>query len=284
VIAPQVIDSLRYVRVRNPKLSLKQFPSFFIVGPQRTGTTWLHANLRWHPEIFMADPKEIFFFNRLKDPSHPKFESADLDWYLDFFTATPKRYMVEQVMAISQCHSFYRARARGEATASYAAMDEDLIAELATLNPYARIVMMARDPVERAWSHAKKDLARNRGRRVDEVSDEQWRDFFSNPYQLQCARYSENLARWRRHFPANQVLALSYDDVTKRPESLLLQAMRFLGVASNPRFIGKRARQTVNPTPAAPMPAKHRAFIEDILAEPLREWREQWCDQNQDDI
>ena len=47
-------------------------------------------------------------------------------------------------------------------------MDGDLIDEVVTLNPEIRVVLMVRDPVERAWSHAKKDLVRNRGRRFED--------------------------------------------------------------------------------------------------------------------
>ena len=53
---------LRHVRVSDPAVRLERFPDFFIVGPQRTGTTWLHAHLRFHPQIFLAEPKELFFF------------------------------------------------------------------------------------------------------------------------------------------------------------------------------------------------------------------------------
>ena len=91
VIDDAVLDGLRNVHVSRRDLSLASFPDFLIVGPQRTGTTWLHANLREHQEIFLAEPKEIFFFNRLKTPDHPKFESNDLSWYLKFFRDSPLR-------------------------------------------------------------------------------------------------------------------------------------------------------------------------------------------------
>ena len=49
----------------------RPLPDFLIIGPQRTGTTWLHAHLRFHPQIFLSEPKELYFFSSLeqRDPS-----------------------------------------------------------------------------------------------------------------------------------------------------------------------------------------------------------------------
>jgi hypothetical protein len=85
VIDPAVLAQLHYVRVSDPSANLRRFPDFLIAGPQRTGTTWLHAQLRFHPQIFLSEPKEIFFFSRLADQRNPKFQSDDLVWYLRFF-------------------------------------------------------------------------------------------------------------------------------------------------------------------------------------------------------
>src|SRR4029077_15793488 len=93
----------------------------------------------------------------------------------------------------------YRPRVRGEATASYAALDPDVIADITALNPALKAVLMIRNPIDRAWSHAKKDLLRNRKRRFDDVSEAEFRAFFSDPYQLRCARYAEQCDRWSAH-------------------------------------------------------------------------------------
>jgi hypothetical protein len=276
LISEQLRKELRYVQTNAPALSLDRFPDFFIIGPQRTGTTWLHANLRWHPEIFLAEPKELFYFSRLKTPEHPKFQSADLGWYLSFFKASPWLYAVEHLMALREHRRFYRPKARGEATASYAAMDEDVIAELALLNPNARIIMMVRDPIQRAWSHAKKDLSRNRQRDLKEVSDAEFQAFFSDPYQVRCADYEGNLRRWRNQFPAEQVLALSYDDVSRRPADLLIETMQFLGVDSSPTLVPADAAATVNPTSGSKIPEQHLRYLEDLLADSISSWKTQW--------
>lgn len=277
LIDQQTLQKLSYVKVSDPSLSLDRFPDYFLVGPQRTGTTWLHANLRWHPEIFMAEPKEIFYFNRLLERDHPKFVTDDLRWYLKFFTPSAKLWLIENAMALRHHGRPYRPKVRGEASASYAAMAPELIAELAALGPRSKIMMMVREPVARAWSHAKKDLVRNRGRKMAEVSDEEWQAFFSDPYQVSCAHASRMLENWRAHFPEDQIMVARYNDVSTRPEELLNETLDFLGVAAGPRYMGPQVRETVNPTSGSGIPQQHRAYLEELLEDAIQDWEANWA-------
>ncbi|HYC00542.1 MAG TPA: sulfotransferase [Candidatus Limnocylindrales bacterium] len=265
---------LRYVRISSDRLDLSLFPDFLIIGPQRTGTTWLHANLREHPEIFLSEPKELYFFSRLKSRDSARFESDELDWYLSFFDEPLWHRLYRQWRTYRRHGRLYRPLARGEATASYAAMDDDLIAEIAAISADVKIIMMVRDPVDRAWSHAKKDLVRNRGRRMADVADAEFQQFFADPYQLRCAQYEENLARWQAHFGAANVFVGSFDDVEGRPEELLARVTAFLGVSSDPRYIDPQlVRSAVNPTGQSEVPERYRRYLEQLLAEPIASWK-----------
>jgi hypothetical protein len=258
------------VEIESDRLTLERFPDFLIVGPQRTGTTWLHAVLGDHPEVFLSDPKEIFFFSRLKTPDHPRFESRRLDWYLSFFHDPLPRALAKQVRCLRRYGKPYRPKVRGEATASYAAMDLDLLEEIATLQPDVKALFMLRNPVDRAWSHAKKDLARNLGRPMADVSDTEWHRFFRDPYQLRCARYEDILANWRTCFPAANIFVATFDEVETRPQELLAKVTRFLGVSDDPRYVDPELlRSTVNPTAHSDVPERHRVFLEELLAEEL---------------
>ena len=126
-LTPAIRAKLHHVRAKPGAVDLARFPDFFIAGPQRTGTTWLHANMRFHPEIFLSEPKEIFFFSRLKTPDSPKFQSRDLEWYLRFFHEQPALWLYKQAMCIARYGRAYRPKVRGEATASYAAVDRDVV-------------------------------------------------------------------------------------------------------------------------------------------------------------
>ena len=38
-------------------------PDFFCIGAMKAGTTWLYENLRCHPDIYLPDRKEDYFFS-----------------------------------------------------------------------------------------------------------------------------------------------------------------------------------------------------------------------------
>lgn len=267
--------ALRWVKT-DGATDLARFPDFLIVGPQRTGTTWLHAQLRYHPEIFLAEPKELFFFSRLKPPRHPKFQSDQLAWYLHFFRDPPWRWLGKTAIALRRYGSLYRPRVRGEATASYATLERDVIAEIAALNPEIKVIMMIRDPVERAWSHAKKDLVRKTKRRVPDVPEQEFRDFFTDPYQRQCARYVDNCDNWASALRPGHLLVCFFDDVQAEPERLLLEVMAFLGVTSDRRYLASDVRETVNPTEGTRIPEQYYRLLADLLAPDVAKLRERF--------
>jgi hypothetical protein len=255
---------LRYVRAE-AGTDLSDFPDFLIIGPQRTGTTWLHANLRAHPEIMLSEPKEIFYFSRLKPPHDRKQVSADLEWYLNFFREPAWRRGAKALQCLWRFGELYRPKVRGEATASYAAVDADVIDEIVALRPGVKVILTVRDPVERAWSHAKKDLARQHGRRVADVDDAELVRFFEDEYQLRCARYADIYANWRARLRPKHLFVGLFDDIARRPVDLLLDVMRFLGVRQDRRYIGSDAERAINPTAGDRIPTHHKRTLEELL-------------------
>jgi hypothetical protein len=276
VIPESTRQRLKYIRVSDAAVSLECFPSFLIIGPQRTGTTWLHANLRYHPQIFLSEPKELLFFNRLKTPHDPRFQSNDLGWYLRFFRDPPWRVLLKTTFCLYKYREPYRPRVRGEATASYAALERDVIEEIALLNPDIRAVLMIRDPIDRAWSHAKKDLVRKTNRKVEEVPESEFAAFFADEYQRQCARYAENYDNWSACLEPGHMFVGAFDDIASRPEGLLLDVMSFLGVSSDRRYISGLAREAVNPTAASKVPERYRRFLEELLSDDIDKLRERF--------
>lgn len=275
-LSEEVRAHLRWVRVRGARTELSRFPDFLIIGPQRTGTTWLHANLRLHPELMLSEPKEVLFFNRLKEPDHPKFQSNELEWYLRCFREPLWRAAAKMAYCLRHYRRPYWPHLRGEASASYAALDPDVIDEIVLLNPDVKAMLMIRDPIERAWSHAKKDLVRNRKRKFADVGADEFRAFFADPYQLRCAQYVENFDNWRARLRPGHVFVGVFDDIATRPEALLREAMQFLGIDSDARYIGALAREEVNPAGGRGIPERYRAMLEELLAADRRKLEERF--------
>jgi hypothetical protein len=265
VISEEKKRALRWVKVSDGDVDLSYFPDFLIIGPQRTGTTWLHAQLRFHPQIFLAEPKELFFFSSLKTRDPKRFVSDELGWYLSHFREPAWRRAARTGLSLWKYRQPYAPRIRGEATASYAALDSDVIADIVALNPGLKSVLMVRNPIDRAWSHAKKDLIRNRKRRYEDVSEQEFRAFFTDPYQLRCARFTEQYDRWSAQLRPGHLFVGAFDDIAARPEALLLDVLRFLGVRAEGRYIDPAVRELVNPTESKDMPLQYRRLLEDAL-------------------
>lgn len=212
-------------RGQNPDLSL--FPNLLYLGPQRTGSTWLHANLSRHPQIHMHHDKETFYFSTLGRPEAPRYRYEYLEDYLASFREGIGRRLLKSYHALRRCGRLYRPRIRGDFTASYGILDESVIAQMIRLQPDVRGIMLVRDPLDRAWSHVKKDLVRGR---ENPGSDEELLAFMCSPDQLARADYRGAIARWRKHLAPGHLFAAPYAMIGEDPEQLLDEISGFLGI------------------------------------------------------
>jgi Sulfotransferase family len=208
-------------------------PDFFIVGHAKCGTTSLHKMLARHPQIFMSDPKEPWFFARDNpDPqisgersmqfTGRKFES--LDDYLSLFAdARPDQRV-------------------GEASSSYL-WSPTAPARIAAMRPDARIVAMFREPASFLHSLHLQLLSSHEEteksfRKAVELEGERRENRQLPKYAywpqtlMYCdrVRYVEQLSRYRAAFAPEQLLVLIYDDFRADNEATLSRLLGFLGV------------------------------------------------------
>lgn len=261
------LHRLRYVKTEGiRRRDLRYFPDFLILGPQRTGTTWLAKILRRHPQIFMSFPKELYFFNLLGKPEHRFYRSDELRWYLRRFRDNPATIATKMSLALWKHRELYHPIVRGEATASYAAMNPELITEVVALNPLVKGIVTIRDPVTRAWSHAKKDLVRSRKRRVEDVSHEEFAAFFLDPYQLACGNYQAILRNWTQALKPGNLFVGQFDEIGADPASYLRKLLGFLGVSSDLKYVLEYMHGRVNTTEDSDIPGRYRDLLRSSFA------------------
>lgn len=170
-------------------------PSFFIIGPPRTGTTWLHSVLSecaWlsHPT------KETRFFD--------KYFERGIAWYSSHY----KRANGGRVV--------------GEVAPTYFASIEAR-ERIARLIPMAKIVCTFRDPVDRVLSLYR--LKRAYGWISWSFEDALMRD----PELMESSRYADHLKEWQRTFGISQVMATVHEDMQSDPQSYLDKIVNFIG-------------------------------------------------------
>lgn len=154
-------------------------PTFLGIGVQRGGTTWLHALLETHPDIYVPSRrKEIRFFD-----AH--FEKG-IDWYESFFGAP---------------EDGEKYRAVGEISPQYIYCDE-CPKRIFDILPAVHMMIMLRHPVDRAYSHYGFVRQRQNFRGSFE-------DFLATrPKALEYGFYGRYVNRYLRYFSKDQILAL----------------------------------------------------------------------------
>lgn len=135
-----------------------RFPDFFVIGAPRCGTTAISTYLAKNPHICFSRPKEPHFFSIIRQ------EKPDADLRSDYLE-----------LFFSHCGD--DCQARGEGSVSYLYYP-DAIRQIQQLNPHARFIVMARNPVDMIHSYHARLLA---------ILDEDVEDF-ATAWGLQDAR------------------------------------------------------------------------------------------------
>ena len=189
---------------------------FLVCGTQKGGTTALDAYLREHPQICMAREKELHFFNNERVFSRP---FPDYNQYHTSFLPT-------------EAH-----RCVGESTPIYMYW-ESAPRRIWEYNPNMRIIVVLRNPIDRAYSHW--NMERARGNETlsfwDAIRSEEKRCRESLPHQhvvysyVDRGFYTEQLRRLWRYFPRESVLVLRTEQLRCAPQEALSRVFEFLGV------------------------------------------------------
>jgi hypothetical protein len=259
-------SALKYVTANDFWVDRRRFPDFFILGPQRTGTTWLYENLRFHPQIMMPTIKETHFFSSLTDPYSKFHHSTELSWYLSYFSEARGDKLKKIFRCLLELGERYNPIVKGEASASYAALHEDVIQDIVHLNPGLKLIMIVRDPVMRAWSHARKDLMWEMQRSIDDISEKEFEEFFTDKYVFRCSLFTENIERWTQVFGPKALFIGWFSDIQNRPVRLLSEITAFLGVSGQDSYVPFKHRQVINSMPDYPIPPRVLRLLKDMHA------------------
>ena len=210
-------------------------PDFLGIGAQKSGTTWLAKNLGLHPQTFLSQQKELHFFNRNLE--------LGLGWYCSHFEEG-------------------RGLIKGEVTPAYFALVEDRLDYLVEHLPDVRVWVLLRDPIARAWSHARMDLVRDSKREFDDVDPEEFLKHFQSRPSVRRGAYLENLERWERRLPSDRIFIGFFEDIAKAPEQLLRDVFQFLGLSTDIDWSGLQVDQKWNPGLSAPLAPVFREALE----------------------
>lgn len=204
-------------------------PDFIIVGAPRAGTTWLCSNLRRHPEIFLPDLKEPRYFAFPKGEREPVFTGpGDSEW------------MSNAVLGEDDYAGLFRRagadQLTGDASTDYLYRSEVSAERIRAERPDARIIVLLRDPVARAYSNwltrvqagleplAFSDAIEAEPERIGQGWAWLW-------HYVQRGYYGRQLQPFLRLFPREQILIERHEDISRDPVGLMDRVSSFLRVS-----------------------------------------------------
>jgi hypothetical protein len=218
-------------------------PDFLVIGAPKAGTTALHVALARHPGLYMSAVKEPKFF--LTDgPPPTKGGPGDALTYREHVWRRPE---YEALFDPAPPGTL-----RGESTPLYL-YDRAAMRRIRETIPGARLIVVLRDPVERAhsnWTHLWSAGLEPVGDFVRACGEEErrveagWASFW---HYIGLGRYGEQLEYLFTLFPREQVLVLRYRLLVDEPAQTLDRICEFLGVA--PGVLTEIPRQNVTSHP-----------------------------------
>jgi hypothetical protein len=204
-----------------------RLPDFFIVGQPKSGTTALYEMLRSHPQIFMPENKEPWFFAdelHERTPPRPAGTPQTLEDYRSLFQAGAADQRL------------------GEASALYL-WSRTAAAHIAEVQPDARIIAILREPASllrslhlqfvRTYVESEVDLRKALSLEAERREGREIPRYTYWPKALlysEHVRYVEQLERYRSLFGPERMLILVYDDFRRDNEISLREVLRFLEV------------------------------------------------------
>jgi len=200
-------------------------PDFFVAGAPKAGTTALHVALARHPALYMSAVKEPKFF--LTDgPPPTRGGPGDVQTYREHVW---RRDDYEALFDPAPAGAL-----RGESTPFYL-YNRDAQRRIRALVPDAKLIVILRDPVERAhsnWTHLWSAGLDPVGDFVLACAEEErriaagWADFW---HYTALGRYGEQLEHLYSVFPGDQVFVFRYRALVEQPTRMLDRICAFLG-------------------------------------------------------
>ncbi len=212
-------------------------PDFIGIGAEKSATTWAWSMLNAHPRIAMSQPKELNYFN---DNFH-----RGPAWYRSHFRDSVRRD--SDPLAADSTGSDLRRTwpLHGEISPHY--MDcPQAAARIADQYPNTRLLVMLRDPFDRALSHVLHDAQNAYGGVADVTAEQLTRLVQQDDKYIRRSCYAASLTPFLEHFPIHQIGIFFFDDVTVAPKRLVQHLYEFVG--TDPEWIPDGLTTRVNRT------------------------------------
>lgn len=206
---------------------------FFIVGAAKCGTTSLFHYLSNNPYIYFPSVKEPHFYSNVTSKENKDFNNP----------VANKKYHTKIITSSEGYNNLYLGARQdqilGDASPSYL-YDATSAKKIANDYPDARIIILIRDPIQRAFSHYLMDLT-TENQLNDNFLVALKKDYESSTLSpvwgqkhlyVELGLYYDQIVRYMNAFDKEQIMVIVFEDFVQQTENYINEVFRFLHVPS----------------------------------------------------
>jgi len=226
-------------------------PHFLGIGAQKAASSWLADQLKLHPGVWMPHRKELHYFDR--DPKYPspnhlsepsrwrRLMRLDRERFVRDFGAALLRGDLERWRWSWRYHfgtpdnAWYRdlfheagERVTGEITPAYIILDHDDVRAVHELLPEAHVLLILRNPIDRAWSQVRWTWTRGRLDSLDDTT--RIIELIDSPDQELRSDYRRMIRQWGSCYGDERFHVLFYEQIQHEPDRVMQRVCGWLGL------------------------------------------------------
>lgn len=206
-------------------------PDFLCVGVHKGGTTWLYQQLDSHPDFWMPPLKELHYLDqlgRVQRSSSPRIrDERDSRFLENIASLSAKPHMdLEQYGRLFEPKGTLLS---GDISPNYSTLSDKVIRQVVRFFPDLKVIFLARDPVERVWSHLSMEVQYHQIETFDVTDIDEVNRKLLRRGMLLRSYPSATVARWKRRVHPDRFRIYFFDDLERNPTELRRSILEFLG-------------------------------------------------------
>ena len=278
---------------------MKKQIDFLGIGAQKAGTSWLYSNLKQIPEFSLPPIKELHYFDRSRSYPSPNglaetllanrirqkkyFLNAvyrvlkvvkHINWKLSifylkwFFTD----YSDQWYLSLFKGFEGYT----GEITPSYSILNKEDIRRIHNLQPDAKLILMLRNPIERAWSQYRFSLRKKKNFDIGKVSTADIIKYMESDAQSLRSEYIRTIDNYSSIFPKEQILICFYDAILDNPKALMNNILKHVCGEAPISINHLNLKSVVNKSIVVDRPKEVEAYLKNRYYPQIKELSEKY--------
>ena len=206
-------------------------PDFLCIGVHKGGTTWLYQQLDSHPDFWMPPLKELHYLDqlsRVQRSSSPRCRDDRDRRFLENINSLSAKPGLD-LEHYARLFEPKGTLLSGDISPNYSTLNNEVIRRVVGYFPNLKVICLARDPVERLWSHLSMEVHYHQIEAFDATDiDEINRQLLRRGLLLRSYP-STIVARWKRHVSPERFRIYFFDDLQRNPTELRRCIVDFLG-------------------------------------------------------